>query len=341
MTADTFPEGYERNPTLSVVVPAHQAKTTIHSCLEGLVSAGFAKEEILVVDDGSYDETGEIAREFGVRVLRHETAQRPAKARNAGAAAVSGDIIVFVDADVVLRQGARQRILDLLAGPQEVTAVFGSYDDRPVRAGAVSFYRNFLHHFVHQKSRRDASTFWTGIGAVNRNVLAELGGFDPEWEAIEDVEFGVRISKSGGHIVLDKGLQGKHLKVWSIWSMFKTDLVGRAIPWSRLILFRGGPNDDLNMTIKHRLSLATVASMGISLVLLPFNLFFGLFFLIACLVFGYLNLDLLVQIQRRGGVRLAAISLVCHVLHYLAGGLGFSWVLLTEFVPRKLMPRQS
>ena len=59
-----------------------------------------------------------------------------------------------------------------------LAAVLGSYDDRPPASGLVARYRNLLHHFVHQRSRREATTFWTGLGAVRRDAFAALGGFD-------------------------------------------------------------------------------------------------------------------------------------------------------------------
>lgn len=321
-------------PSVSVIVPAHQAAGEIDACLNGLFHAGFSRDEIVVVDDGSSDRTGEITRGHGLRVLRHERAKGPAKARNAGVAAVRGDIIVFVDADVVLGGAARSRIVDHFRQKPELKALFGSYDDRPPRVGTASFYRNMLHHFVHQRSDENASTFWTGIGAVRRDDFLRLGGFDKAWENIEDVAFGMRLQAAGGRILLDKGLLGKHLKVWTVRSMFKTDLIGRAIPWSRLLLFHGGPRNDLNFTVAHRVSLLMVALMGMSVFLIPFQPAFGVVFVMALAGFVWANRTFLALIKDRGGIGVAILSCGCHVLHYLAGGLGLLWVLTVDCVPR-------
>ncbi len=325
----------KKPPTLTVIVPAHQAVGEIGACLDGLLAAGFARDEILVVDDGSSDGTGDIARASGVSVLHHAMAKGPAEARNAGVDAVPSDIILFVDADVVVHQDLRQRVLEHFRHDPHLAAVFGSYDDRPSKASAVSFYRNLLHHFVHQRSHGDAATFWTGIGAVRRADFMRLGGLEKAWQAIEDVAFGVRLHADGGRILLDKELLGTHLKVWSVTSMFRTDLVGRAIPWSRLILFHGGPRDDLNFTIAHRISLAMVALMGVSLVLMPFQPVLAIGLVVALFGFFLANRSFLSLLKQRGGLRIAVIGYGCHVLHYLAGGLGLSWVLLTEYLPRR------
>jgi len=319
--------------SVSVIVPAHQAAGEIDACLNGLFHAGFARDEILVVDDGSSDGTGEIARNYGLRVLRHERALGPAEARNVGVEAVQGELIVFVDADVVLGGAARSRILDHFSHEADLKGLFGSYDDQPPRVGTASFYRNMLHHFVHQRSDENASTFWTGIGAVRRDDFLRLGGFDKAWENIEDVAFGMRLRAAGGRILLDKGLLGKHLKVWTIRSMFRTDLVGRAIPWSRLLLFHGGPRNDLNFTAAHRISLLMVALMGMSLFSMLFQPAFGVVFVMALVGFVWANRTFLALLNDRGGVGVAIISCGCHVLHYLAGGLGLLWVLIADWAP--------
>ena len=62
-------------------------------------------------------------------------------------------------------------MLGILREEPGIAAVFGSYDDEPGAPNLVSQYRNLLHHFVHQTGRTEASTFWTGCGAVRRDAL--------------------------------------------------------------------------------------------------------------------------------------------------------------------------
>ena len=326
---------------ISVVVPAHDASGFVGPCLRALLSDGFAPSEIVLVDDGSRDGTGERARSLGVTVLRHEAAQGPARARNRGVAATDSEVIVFVDADVVVHPGTRDGIVAHFRDAPALGAVFGSYDDRPSAPSVVSRYRNLLHHFVHQRGDPEARTFWTGLGAVRRKVFVELGGLDPGWQAIEDVEFGLRLSRAGWRITLDRTLLGTHLKAWTLGSMLATDLRGRALPWTRLILFRGGPAGDLNLAASHRASAALVLLFGACLLAgaLDVRLLAGAG--LAAAAFLVVNGRFLRFLARRHGPAFALAAMPYHALHYAAGALGYAWVALVEAPARRLAPRRS
>lgn len=325
---------FPKSVRLGVVVPAHQAEATLPACLDALVAAGFRPEEIVVVDDGSRDRTAAEAEAAGARVLRNPVPLGASGARNRGAAEMTADVVLFVDADVVVHPGARARIEAAFADP-ELAAVFGSYDDRPPHGGLVAKYRNLLHHYVHQRSRREATTFWTGLGAVRREAFLRLGGFHKAWEHIEDSEFGVRLRRAGGRIHLDPDLLGTHLKVWTLRSMARTDLLGRAIPWARLILFAGGPRDDLNMSAAHRVSAAAVAVFGLALMLAVVSPGWLALAAAAVVAFVWANAAFLRFLAARLGMAAAITALPVHALHYLIGGLGFAWVLLVEGLARR------
>jgi cellulose synthase/poly-beta-1,6-N-acetylglucosamine synthase-like glycosyltransferase len=325
------------DPTLCVVVPAHQAAAELPACLEGLVAAGFGLDEILVVDDGSRDGTGDIARRMGMRVVRNEVALRPARARNRGVEETGADIIVFVDADVVIHPGARARFLETFGGDHALVALFGSYDDAPPNHSRVSRYRNLLHHYVHQRSAGKAQTFWTGIGAVRRRDFVAAGGFDSAWENIEDVELGLRLTARGGHILLLPDLLGKHLKKWTLAGMFRTDLWGRAVPWTRLMVLGRTGVGRLNLSLAHRVSAAMVALFTLMLVMslaVPMFLWFAV---VALSVFVAANAGFLSLLYRRGGATLMLSGIAFHAVHYAAALLGY---LKVQVLERAAVPGQ-
>ena len=316
-------------PDFSVIVPAFRAEGTIGGCLGALIAAGFEANEITVVDDGSPDRTGDLARDFEVQVIENPNPTRPARARNRGAASATADVLVFVDADVVVHAGLRDRLARHFADPA-LSAVIGSYDDAPEAPSVVSRYRNILHHATHQDAAGDIATFWSGLGAMRREVFEQAGGFDPEWEDIEDVELGLRVSAKGNRIVLDPQMLCTHLKDWTLSGMFKTDLYGRAVPWTRLLRAGRMPFGTLNTSPSHRISAAAVAVAGASVLV---SLFWppAIFCVVlAALVFVAANLRLLKRLARAGGLAFATLALPYHVVHYVAGTLGYAKVRLFE-----------
>jgi GT2 family glycosyltransferase len=229
--------------TLSVVVPATDGPPTLDRCRAAIAAAEEPPDEVIVVEGpGGLSAAG---------------------ARNAGVARSSGEVVVFVDADVEVHPDAFVRLRAAFASDASLTAVYGSYDDAPHAPGTVSRFRNLLHHHVHQQGAGPAETFWTGLGAVQRSAFLAVGGLDAErypHPSIEDIELGHRLAASGASIVLDPRIQGTHLKVWTLRSMLWTDLMRRGIPWVALQVRDRHLSSALNLSWRHRLSATSCAA---------------------------------------------------------------------------------
>ena len=244
-----------RRPTLSVVIPVHNGGHDFGRCLRRLRDSRMADFELIVVDDGSTDGSAALAGSFGATVYRNTAPLGPASARNAGARAATAPIVFFLDADVAVHPETLSRVVARFEGDPGLTALFGSYDDAPSAPGLVSQFRNLLHHFVHQQGdfvadARPARTFWTGCGAIRKRVFLDLGGFDPHLyrrPAIEDIEFGYRLSRAGFKTILARDVQATHLKRWSLPSVVRTDIFQRGVPWMLLIKRSGVVESDLNV----------------------------------------------------------------------------------------------
>jgi GT2 family glycosyltransferase len=332
---------------ISIVVPAHNNADDLLLCLAALQRAAPAAAEILVVDDASTDDTASRAAARGVRVLRRTQNGGPAAARNDGARAAGGDIVLFVDADVVVASDAVERVRAAFAADPELAAVFGSYDAQPRHPGVISRYRNLLHHFVHQHGHANASTFWAGCGAIRRAVFEASGGFDAirfPRPSIEDIELGHRLRAAGHRIRLDRGLQGTHLKRWTLASLVGTDITRRALPWARLLVEGGPMPDDLNLAWGQRLSALLVAMAGGFLALAWFWPWFLSVAAAALLGVFILNRELYAFFRRQHGLRFAAAGILLHFLYYVYSGLTCALVWTTiRWLPsarrRPLTPR--
>ena len=268
-----------QRPTLTVVIPVHNDPGRLQRCLEKLSSSTDAPDEIIVVDDGSTDATPEAARRFDVRLFATGGRSGPAAARNVGAREASGDVLFFIDADVLVRSDTVGLVRTAFADDARLDALVGSYDDAPESSDFLSQYKNLMHHFVHQRSRREACTFWSGCGAIRRHVFLEHGGFDESYErpAIEDIELGYRLFQAKRKMLLDPAIQVKHLKRWTFLGLLKSDVLDRGIPWTELILRDRRMPNDLNLQLSQRVSVAL--SFVLVALALAGTLYYGGYFL--------------------------------------------------------------
>jgi glycosyltransferase involved in cell wall biosynthesis len=229
------------HPYLSVIVPVKNGHDVLPRMLDMLSRSELPREtwELIVVDDGSTDDSVAIASEYADLVIRlPPPAHGPGYARNRGVERARGECIVFLDADVVVRPDTLTRLAETMMTRSDVAAVFGAYCDEPAAAGVVSKYRNLLHHYTHAQEPGEAQTFWAGCGCVRRSVLVDVGMYD-EWRfsrpQIEDVELGYRLSAHGYRILLQPEIQVTHLKRWTFRGMLKADFMDRGVPWARLL----------------------------------------------------------------------------------------------------------
>ncbi|MCH9675929.1 MAG: glycosyltransferase, partial [Gammaproteobacteria bacterium] len=287
--------------------------------------------QIIVVDDGSTDDTGVVAAQSGAKVIRLDQQSGQSVGRNIGVANAEADIVMFVDSDVVVAIDSVEKMLALFRETDpEVSAAFGAYDDSPDAPGLTSQYRNLLHHFTHQVGARDASTFWSGCGAIRREVFEAVGGFNEDFYngRVEDIELGYRLKNLGHRIALDPTIQGKHLKAWTLWGMVKTDVFSRAIPWTRLLLEGAAPKGDLNTGSAQKLCVAAVLLGGLCLVLsfiMPTLLFVSLASLALVLI---INRDWFGFLARHRGLGFMFGAIPLHVLYYAYSGLAYAYVWL-------------
>jgi GT2 family glycosyltransferase len=314
------------NPTISVVIPVYNGGEDFRKCLTSLAQAVPRPDEVIVVADGDTDGSSNLAKAFGVRVLRNPVRSGPARARNLGARAARGDVLFFLDADVLVPPGIIGQVESVFRCSPDVAAVIGSYDDAPTATNFLSQYKNLFHHYVHQISHTEASTFWGACGVIQRQVFLALDGFDESYRqpSIEDIELGYRLKKAGHRIQLCKTLQVKHLKRWRVGSLLKTDFFRRALPWTELILRDRRFVNDLNLQTSSRfsvmLSYALLGALIGAFLWLPFLIIAG----VSILLLLTLNAPLYRFFVRQRGIPFALQAIPWHWLYYLYSGLALA-----------------
>jgi len=310
-------------PLISVIIPVFNGQETIRRCLASVSLALYPRKECLLVDDHSEDETVSMAASFNVRIIRLDERRGAAHARNVGAEASRGEILLFLDADVEIPPDCLERVAGGFDDHPESAALFGSYDDRPGSPNFISQYKNLFHHFIHQTSREAASTFWSACGAIRREAFFQAGKFSENCRMMEDIDLGYRLTLRNMPIRLVKDLQVKHLKHFSFWGLLRSDLCDRAIPWTALKWKHKQELRDLNLQARHKASAAVLLGCLIAAVLGLFSPPFLWGIPVLFILFFLLNVRFYLFFARNKGVLFALGVVPLHCLYYLYSSLGF------------------
>ena len=153
-------------PLVSVVMANYNYGRYLSAAVESVRAQTLGDWELIVVDDGSTDESAKVARQFGATVLSTGGRAGPARARNIGAGTAKGEILFFIDSDVCVHSDTLERVRRDFKEDPGLDALIGSYDTSPACEDFLSRYKNLMHSFVHQQGRREACTFWSGCGAI-------------------------------------------------------------------------------------------------------------------------------------------------------------------------------
>lgn len=186
--------------TVTIVMPAYNAAGDLARHLPALRREAEG-DELIVVDDGSTDATAEVAERFGARVIRQANAG-PAVARNVGAAAARGDLLVFLDADCEVSEGWRAALLEPLSDPG-VEAVKAAYLTRQRAWVARLCQVEFEERYALLAEHDSIDMVDSFSMAVRRSTFVEAGGFDESFRFAdnEDVDLSYRLA-SRGHRML-------------------------------------------------------------------------------------------------------------------------------------------
>lgn len=311
--------------SISVIIPVHNGGESFRQCLSSLKKSKISPDEIIVVSDADTDGSWRLAQEFGAKVIRIPVNGGPAKARNLGASVAIGDILYFIDADVMISPDAIAQVKQAFESDSELVALIGSYDDQPGASNFLSQYKNLFHHYTHQIANEEAFTFWGACGAIRRDIFLSLGGFDESYlkPSIEDIELGYRIRRAGYRIKLLKDLHVKHLKYWGVVSLLRAEIFYRALPWTDLILRQRRLDNDLNLGLSSRFSVILVYGIFTALIC---SFWWSGFLAVAgilSLIMLWLNIAVYRFFYAKRGLGFTLRVIPWHWFYYFYGGLAF------------------
>jgi hypothetical protein len=273
---------------------------------------------ILVAADGR-DDCHVLAASVAARVIEVPGPSGPAAARNRAAAEATGDVLVFVDADVVAAPDALAGMCRLLESAPEIAGVFGAYDVEPPEPNFMSQYKNLSHAQIHETGNPEAGTFWAGLGAIRTSVFRQVSGFDERFRrpSVEDIELASG-APGGIPAAARPRLRGRHLAL-TLGQRRHGD-PGRGIPWTQLIYKFGALTNDLNTRFDcARSCCPPVGCVNCRNCLLPVRVLVGA----SLVALVALNHRYCHWFARHRGWLFALKVIPAHVLHHLSNGVSF------------------
>jgi glycosyltransferase involved in cell wall biosynthesis len=321
---DRLPDRSSSTPLLSIIIPVHNGGETIALCLSSIIDSSFTDYEIIVVDDGSSDNTTDIVAKFPCHLIRLTESRGAARARNQGAALARGKYLFFTDSDIMIQKNTLQKLIDILDSDTGYHAVIGSYTKHTRVNNFLSVFKNYCHHFTHQKSREEALTFWTGCGGIEKRIFIKQGGFSESYTSasIEDIEFGYRLSRQGYRIKLAKSIQVTHLKRYTLSSLIRSDVLNRAVPWTTLMLDSHTFQSDLNTTFANAVSVFTVQLIPFTILLSLYNEDFLHVVFAEMVLFSLCNMDFYHFLIQNDDFAFTIKSVAMSFVYFYYSGLG-------------------
>ena len=320
-----------KDTLVSLIIPVYNREKTIGETLDSVSSMNYKKYEIITVDGGSTDRTVSKIREFTKKnkniKLYVEKGSSKGGARNLGAEKAKGEILIFVDSDVIIPKDAIPLILNSFKKERDTVAVVGlfSSDCRP--QNFVSIYKNLHMHHTLVKLPKYIDTVVGALFAIKKNVFIKSGGFNKKLAYVEDIEFGQRLSKMGYKIHLNKKLEVMHLKRFSFRNLLKNDFEG-AVHWIWLLLKDFNTKKVIKQkrftdkTINFILNVPVSYLLLLSLILSVMLPVFGIISAILFILFLFLDLGFLKLVQKKKGIKFSLFSIPIRFIDMLSVGAG-------------------
>jgi glycosyltransferase involved in cell wall biosynthesis len=317
-------------PRISVVIPTRNGAKTLAACLESLRASSLPPSEIIVVDDASSDDSAEIARRFGCRVIHCDENIGAARAKNRGAQAATGDVLFFTDDDVVVASDALARLAENFTDAR-VAGVVGLLDKRIPFDDFASNFKNLWMRFTYARVPREGiGLFYTSIAAMRREIFLGLAGFDEHYRdasITEDTEFGQRAWSAGHLIRLDERIVGAHHKRYTLREVLQTDFL-RARGLMLMRLRKWGRNFYTSVPTFYQLAVPTIfAAIGFLFLALwqPLFLTASAFLLFA---FYFLLSPWLAFLARERGSGFGILAALFVPLDVIAVGIGMAMAMM-------------
>jgi glycosyltransferase involved in cell wall biosynthesis len=192
------------NKRVAVIIPAYNEESLISQTIEGLNKSALV-DKIVVVDDGSRDNTALVAKVAGAQVVRTEQNKGKGQALNLGVKNANADIFAFIDADVGSTSSEVDKLLEpILEGKADMTI---AHFPPAGRSGGFGLVKGLARYTIQRYTGRKMTACLSGQRALTKEVLLAIGNIPGGYSA----EVGINIKAlAGGFRVFEIPVNMKH-----------------------------------------------------------------------------------------------------------------------------------
>ena len=210
------------NPLISIIIPNFNGASTLRQCLTAATAVNDPDFEIIVVDDGSQDNSVEIIKGFPCRLIQLEQQAGASRARNVGAENSHGEILFFTDSDCVVNCDTLSVIRRAMAIGSPDVLIGGTYTLQPYDGRFFSRFQSVFINYSETKYLRTPDYLATHALAIDANTFRHSGGFSESFLPIlEDVEFSHRMRHAGKQLHIEPQLQVQHIFNYSLFDSLR------------------------------------------------------------------------------------------------------------------------
>ncbi len=182
-------------PLISIIIPVFNGARTLEKCLNAIYKSEYSNFEVIVVDDGSIDNSIKIAEKFPCKIISKEENTGAGESRNIGAKFSRGEIIFFTDSDCVIKKDTILQVIESFKKGSDIVA--GTYSKTPLpHSNLFSTYQNLFCYYNYLNS--SVALFGTQCAAIKKKIFIKLKGFDTSIKSatVEDLNFQYKIQET-------------------------------------------------------------------------------------------------------------------------------------------------
>ncbi len=208
---------------VSLYIPSYNSAGYLEKCLESILKQTYPIEEIIVVDDGSVDETFEVASKFPVKLIRHRNNRGIAAARNAAVLEAKSDFVAAIDADCLVESTWLQECMNNFT-ESNIAAVGGKLIEQNNKRIAYRWRAAHLKQHWGDKRKINPIFLFGSNTTIKKNAFKQAGFYNEEKfrKNYEDVDLSLRLKKKGFGLIYEPGAVARHIKSDTIVSILKT-----------------------------------------------------------------------------------------------------------------------